>query len=158
MTPRKTLACRLLAFSLLSAPFLVSAQPMPPGPPHGMPAPGGSERLPPYLHSIHLDETQRDKIFTLMHAQAPQLRELEKTRMKAQQELAELAMSGQFSESKAKKAADTLARATADIALTRARVDSQIVALLTPEQRSRLEQQRKAAEHGRPEAPGSGPR
>lgn len=150
----------LLAGVALSVPLLLLAEPMrmPPavgmtGMPgmaahphmcgHGMRPEGGMEPLPPFLREANLDEAQRDKIFLIMHAQVPQLREQEKARFKARQALAELGMSGQYSDAKAKAIADTLARATAEIELIRARSDSQVMAVLTPEQRAAADKVRK---------------
>jgi Spy/CpxP family protein refolding chaperone len=152
----------LLAGLALSVPLVLLAEPMkmppagglaamPPlaGHPHmcgqGMPFEGGMGPLPPFLREANLDEAQRDKIFLIMHAQVPQLREQEKARFKARQALAELATSGQYSDAKAKALAESLARATAEIELIRARSDSQIMALLTPEQRSAVDKVRKTA-------------
>jgi Spy/CpxP family protein refolding chaperone len=159
----------LLAGVALSMPLVLLAEPMKMA---GMPYPGmpmhsarcvhgghfehGMDPVPPFLHEANLDEAQRDKIFLIMHAQMPQLREQEKTRFKARQALAGLGMSGQYSDAKAKALADTLARATAEIALIRARSDSQIVALLTPEQRAALDKSRN--ERGAMPPPCVGPR
>lgn len=159
----------LLASVALSMPLALLAEPMKmPDMPHlGMPMHSptcghgghferGMDPVPPFLHEANLDEAQRDKIFLIMHAQMPQLREQEKARMKARQALTELGMSGQYSDAKAKALADTLARATAEIALIRARNDSQIVALLTPEQRAALDKSRK--DRGAMAQPCVGPR
>lgn len=95
---------------------------------------------------LQLDEAQQDKLFALRHDMEPQERTLRKQAMKAHQALAQLGRSGQFSDAQAKPLADSLAQATSALALMRARFESQVFAILTPEQRKRLAQ------------PGCGPR
>ncbi len=158
MTMQKNVLGRRLATALLLAvPLFLHAQPAPGGPGRPPMPPGTAGDMPPpppYLRGVRLDEAQRDKVFAILHAQVPRMRELETTRRKAQQELMTLATSGHYSDDKAAKAADALARATAEISLLMARSDSRIVALLTPEQRKQIAQ-RKPDEDGRPPAPQS---
>lgn len=150
----------LLAGIAVAMPLALLAEPMqpqmPPGgplsgmgghpPACGRPFDGAMEPVPPFLRAARLDEVQRDKVFQIMHAQIPQLREQEKARAKARQALAELGLSGQYSEARAKTLADTLAKANAEIELIHARSDSQLVALLTPEQRAAVDKARKDAD------------
>ncbi|MDB5754034.1 MAG: hypothetical protein JWR56_462 [Massilia sp.] len=98
---------------------------------------------PRFLHGVQLDEAQQDKVFAILHAQEPMLREQAKAERQAHQALRALAASGQFDEAKASALAQAAGRAIAASALQRARSEAQIQALLTPEQR------RQAAE-GRP--------
>ncbi|SNS83036.1 protein refolding chaperone Spy/CpxP family [Noviherbaspirillum humi] len=153
-TPGKNVR-HLLVTIALAMPVLASAQsapgpqpsqgagpslPLPPPAMHGM-AHGHDSfgGMPPYLRGLNLDEAQRDKVFAILHAQAPQLREQQKAHDKARQALADLVRSGQYSEGRAKQLADALARSATEIELMRARSDSQILALLTAEQRARME-------------------
>ncbi|GAB3457061.1 hypothetical protein GCM10027321_11500 [Massilia terrae] len=92
------------------------------------------------LARLQLDEAQQDKLFALRHDMEPQQRTLHKQAMKAHKALAELGRSGQFSDAQAKPLADSLAQAEAGLALMRARFESQVFAILTPEQRQRLAQ------------------
>ncbi|RZI42436.1 periplasmic heavy metal sensor [Herbaspirillum sp. HC18] len=151
---------RLAAAIVLVAPILAHAQAGPgPGPErmpmmppaHGMPCGGPPDEGPPFLRGLNLDESQRDKVFAIMHAQAPQARELRKAHDKAREALLALVRSGQYSDSKAKPIADTLGRTASEMALLHARSDSQILAVLTPEQRARSEKMQQ--EH----MPGHGP-
>lgn len=89
---------------------------------------------------LQLDEAQQDKLFALRHDMEPQQRTLHKQAMKAHRALAELGRSGQFSDAQAKPLADSLAQAEAGMALMRARFESQVFAILTPQQRERLAQ------------------
>ncbi len=140
----RTIPTGLLALGLgLMASLPVSAMPplAPPDAPmmHPGPMASGFERTPPFLHGLQLSEEQNDKIFDLMHAQVPALRAKAKEARKAHEELHRLSLSVDFDEAKAKSLADAGARAMADMALMRTRVDHQIYRLLTPEQRRALE-------------------
>lgn len=129
--------------------FVVHAQSQPGfEPPHGMmpphgahdmaPPPGGEGMLPPYLHGIKLTEVQEDKIFAIVHAQAPQMREQAKALKKVREQMKELALADQYDEARAKALADAAAQAMSQMSLLRLRGDRQILAVLTPEQRQSL--------------------
>jgi protein CpxP len=105
-------------------------------------------RGPMFLHGVVLDEAQQDKVFAIVHAQEPQMREQGKAARHAREALRSMATTGQFDDAKAAALAQAGAKAMAAMALQRARTDAQIYALLSPEQR------RQAAEHG----PRRGPR
>jgi protein CpxP len=97
---------------------------------------GGHDGAPMFMHGVHLDEAQRDKVFAIMHAQEPMLREQAKAQRHAHEALRAMAVSGQFDEAKASALAQAAAKAMAAAELQRARSHAQIYALLTPEQRS----------------------
>lgn len=116
----------------------------------GPPCTGESgDLVPPFLHGIVLSEAQRDKIFGILYAQTPSLRDKEKELRKTAIALRELALSAQYDEAKARPLAEANAKASADIALLRARSTSAIYQLLTPEQRKTLEERKATME--RPE-------
>ena len=94
----------------------------------------GEAPLPPYLHAVELTDAQEDQIFSLVHSQAPGVREKARAASKAMAELHELSLSEQFDPTKARELADAHARALADIALMRAEMDAKIRTLLTAEQ------------------------
>jgi protein CpxP len=101
---------------------------------------GHGPMLPP---GVHLDEAQQDKVFAIVHAQEPRMREQEKAARHAHEALRAMATSGQFDDARASALAQAGAQAMAAMALQQARTTAQINALLTPEQR------RQADEHGR---------
>lgn len=150
-----SIALSLLLLSACSMPLLALAQqapahdgPPPPGmegpPPRGPgfgPGPGG-QGLPPILHGIELSEAQQDKVFAATYAQAPLLREQQKIAYKAQQQLRELAASSAYDDARAVALANTAAQAMAKISLQQARLEQQLLAVLTPEQRKQAQQQR----------------
>lgn len=109
----------------------------PGGPPHG-PGPLGALEppLPPYLHGLSLSDAQEDKIFDLLHAQAPQVRQLARSLRKSRTQLRELGFSEKYDETAARGLIDAATRAEAELTLLRTRADHEILALLSPEQRS----------------------
>lgn len=108
--------------------------------------------MPPFLHGIALSEAQQDKVFAASHAQAPLLREQQKIAFKAHEQLRQLAASSTYDDARAGALANTAAQAMAQASLLQARLEQQLLALLTPEQRQQVEQRR--AEHaGQPRAP-----
>ena len=148
----------LLLLSACSMPLLALAQQESapdgpraramPGPPPGfghgpghVPIPG-APGLPPFLHGIELSEAQQDKVFAATYAQAPLLREQEKIAFKAHAQLRELAGSSAYDDAKAGALANTAAQAMAKISLLHARLEQQLLAVLTLEQRKQAQQRR----------------
>ena len=135
-----------------AAPGVACPMP-PPGIKTAMPAPDarfpgpfpvGQPPLPPHLHGLNLSEAQQDGLFALMHEQAPRLRELSKAAAKAMDELRKLAASDRYDPAQARNLADVHARALSDMVLMHAEQDARQRALLTPEQRKRLDEGRGA--------------
>ncbi|MCX7290482.1 periplasmic heavy metal sensor [Janthinobacterium sp.] len=150
-----SIAVSLLLLSACSMPLVALAQqtPAPDGPPpramdgpppvfgHGPGGPG-PQGLPPFLRGIELSEAQQDKVFAATYAQAPLLREQEKIAYKAHAQLRELAASGAYDDAKASALASRAAQAMAAISLQQARLEQQLLAVLTPEQRKQAQQRR----------------
>jgi Spy/CpxP family protein refolding chaperone len=99
---------------------------------------GGGEMGPDYLRGLNLTEAQRDKVFEVMHAQAPGMREKAKAHLAAEEALRHLTAAPDYSEATARALADTLGNSLVEMALARAKVDRQIFDLLTAEQRKQL--------------------
>jgi Spy/CpxP family protein refolding chaperone len=97
------------------------------------------------MHGLKLSEAQQDKLFAIMHAQAPQRREHEKAIRKAHEALRELGHADKFDDAKAAALSRDLGQAVAAEALLQARTEAQALAVLTPEQREQLRQRR---QHG----------
>ena len=127
----KTLST-LLAAVCVALPLTGMAQVMPP--PHGHMQQHEGPGVP-FLHGVELSEAQQDKVFAIMHAQAPQQHENDKAMHKAYEALRALAASDAFDDTRAAAAARAIGEATAANALLRARTDAQVMAVLTPEQR-----------------------
>ena len=79
------------------------------------------------------------------------LREQQKIAYKAHAQLRELASSSAYDDARASALANTAAQAMATISLQQARLEQQLLALLTPQQRKQAQQQRE-------DGPGPGPR
>ena len=118
----------------------------PPGPPPGPHFGGfpgeGWGGPPPFLAGLHLSEEQQDKVFAIVHAAAPALREQEKAARKAREALRDLNESPQFDEGRLKGLADTAAKADSQLMVLRARTEHQVLALLTSEQLKQLQEHR----------------
>ncbi|GAA5232118.1 periplasmic heavy metal sensor [Verticiella sediminum] len=132
----------------------------PDGPRHGKPAPGrhgegprGHHRGdgpapfagPQMLRGVNLTEAQRDQIFSIRHAAMPDARNAMKEVAAAKRELRELTRAGAFDEAKAQSAAEREGTALAKLSLLRAKTESQIHAVLTPEQQKTLAERREKA-------------
>lgn len=101
---------------------------------------GGPMMAPPHLRSPKLSAAQEDKLFTLMHEQAPRHRAAEKAAGAAADDMRTLGESGRFDAAQAKKLAVAHGKAVADLALLHAEADAHMRAVLTPEQRRQLDQ------------------
>ena len=109
----------------------------PRGPEHGGPdrGPGFGPGRPPFFRGLELSEAQEDKIFDILHAEAPYLREQFKAAAKAREALRALAVADQYDDAKAAALAKDAATAEANIALQHVRTQQKLLAVLTPEQR-----------------------
>lgn len=100
---------------------------------------GGATRM---LRGLDLSEAQRDQIFEIRHAQAPAMRAQMKAVRAARQDLRELALAPQYDAAQAQALADALAKATSQMALMRMDAMRKVLAVLTPEQRQKLDERR----------------
>lgn len=154
-----TVMMSLLLATALGAPLAAHAQhgpgPVPgPGPGPGQRMEGPGAGLPPFLRGLELSEAQQDKVFAATYAQAPLLREQQKIAFKAHEQLRELAASNHYDDAKAVALANGAAQAMATISLQHARLEQQLLAVLTPEQRQQVEARREEDGPG----PGRAPR
>jgi protein CpxP len=93
-----------------------------------------------FLRGLDLSEQQRDRVFEIMHRQAPALRERARAIGKARQDLGALAMSADYDEARARSLSEGLAAATASLALERARTAHAVWEILSAEQRRQVEE------------------
>lgn len=98
----------------------------------------GGNSLPPHLRGLNLTDAQQDKVFEIMHVQAPLMRDKAKALHTAESDLRTLAAAPDFSEAKAAALADRAAKALSEMSLARAKADRQVYELLTLEQRKQL--------------------
>ena len=102
----------------------------------------------PFLRGLNLSETQQDRLFAILHAEAPQLREQDKIEDKAHAALHAMADAGEFDEAKASRHAAALGQAVAARAMLRLRTAGRVMALLTPEQRAQIRRDEPRAPRG----------
>ncbi len=120
-----------------------------PGPWGGGPGwPGGPGWAAPPDGSISLTEEQQDKVFAILHAAEPALREHMKAARKARDALRDLGQSADFDAAKATQLAQAQAAAESQLSLLRTRTDHDIYLVLTPEQRTHLERRRDTGPQG----------
>jgi protein CpxP len=94
------------------------------------------------LRGLDLTEAQRDQIFEIRHAQVPAMRAQMKTLRAARKALRELALAPQYDAAQAQSSADALAKATSQMMLMRIDMTRKMLAVLTPEQRQKLDERR----------------
>ena len=94
--------------------------------------------MPPHLRGLNLTEAQQDKVFAIMHGQAPGMRDKAKALRKAEGDLRALTAAPDYSEAKARSLADAAAKAMAEMTLARTKAERQVFEVLTPEQRKQL--------------------
>lgn len=111
--------------------------PMPGMMPFGGPGMGGE---PPFLRGLDLSETQQDKVFAILHAQEPYLRDQGKAVTRAHAALRDLAHAIRYDDAKAAALAQAGAQAMANIMLQHVRTEQKLLALLTAEQRKQLDE------------------
>jgi protein CpxP len=129
------------------------------GGPGGFGGPGGPGEGGPQafaLHGLDLTDAQDDKIFAIVHAQEPVLREQRKIIEKSRKALHDMKESGKYDDAKATTLAQAEAAATVKITLTQLRTEQQILGTLTAQQRTKLEERRHPKEDGE-KGPGSRP-
>jgi protein CpxP len=104
---------------------------------HGHHHHGGMMRL---LHGVKLTDAQRDKMFAIHHAMEPQAYEKFKVLRKSHEDLRGAATSPNYDEAKVRAAIEAGAHAKADLQLMRVRAEHEVFAMLTPEQKAQVEQ------------------
>lgn len=113
------------------------------------------------LHGLDLTEAQRTQVKTLMDAQRQAFADKAKAMHDARVELAKLAMSDAYNARKAGDLATSLAQKESDLAKLMAEQGNKVYQILTPEQRTKLQQRLdRFAEHRpfmAPPAPASAP-
>jgi protein CpxP len=100
------------------------------------------------LRQLGLTEAQQDQIFKLHHDQAPEIRQRIKAARRAHGELMRSAKATPFDRERTRQLADAEAKAVAQLAFMRVETMSRVRAVLTDEQRVKLDA-RQAGEHGR---------
>lgn len=150
----KFLLASSVAFGLAPG-ALAQEMPMPMQGPLGMHGPmgmggGGPEMM---LRGLDLTEAQRDQIFKIHHDQAPAMYEQTKLMRRAREELMQAGKADRFDEARARQAADSLAHAVSAMAVMGTQTMNRVRAVLTPEQRRRLDERPHRGPFGGPKPP-----
>lgn len=106
------------------------------------------------LHRLNLSDEQHDKVFELLQSQMRQQHEAMRAGRKAHEELRKLSQEPVFDVTKAKAAADQISQLMSQQMLLRAKTESQVRALLRPEQRKVLDESSGQRQPGPRMAPG----
>jgi Spy/CpxP family protein refolding chaperone len=118
---------------------------------------GEATRPPPFMMDAGLTEDQQDKVFAILHAAAPALRDREKAAHKAREALHQFIRSSSFSDGTAASLAQAQGAAEAQLALLRTKMEHDVYAVLTPEQQSKIANREKEGDvHGRGMPAGGG--
>lgn len=110
---------------------------------------------------LDLTDAQRTQLAELRKAQVPAMREQARALHEARRELGKLGFSGDFDEAKARELGERSARASADLAVLRAKAANDFYQVLTPEQREKFSKRMARLEkrgERRPGARGENPR
>jgi len=94
------------------------------------------------MRALGLSDAQQDQIFKIHHDAVPAMREQMKQVRKAREDLRQIAMADKFDEAKARQAADAQAKALSAMSVMRAQTMNRVRQVLTPEQRSKMDQMR----------------
>lgn len=94
------------------------------------------------LRALNLTEAQRDQIFKIHHDQAPAFRDQMKKVRASREELQKLARADKLDPAALRRAADAQAKAISDMTVMRVQAQNQVRAVLTPEQKAKLDQMR----------------
>jgi protein CpxP len=105
----------------------------------------GRGEMMKHMRALNLSEAQQDQIFKIHHDLEPAMREQMKQVRKAREDLRQIAMADKFDETRARQAADAQAKALSAMSVMRAQSMNRVRQILTPEQRSKMDQMR---EHG----------
>jgi Spy/CpxP family protein refolding chaperone len=100
------------------------------------------------LRALDLTEAQRDQIFKIHHDQAPAFRDQMKKVRASRDELQKLALADKLDQAAVRRAADTQAKALSDLAVMRVQTMNRVRALLTPEQKAKLDQMHEQRRRG----------
>lgn len=150
---KKTTLSLLLAAAIALPLAGMAAEGEPPMGERGQHGPGPGHRFGPgpgmhFLRGLDLSDSQEDKLFQLMHSQAPYLREQQRAHEKAMQALHDMRNADKFDDAAAAKLAQAAAQAQANITLAHVRTHQKVLELLTSEQRKQLEERRARPHRG----------
>ena len=105
--------------------------------------------VPPHFRALNLTQDQQDKVFAIMHEQAPAKYAQHKQQRETMEALRTLAQADTFDEAKAQQLTDQLGKLEKEKALSRIKTEAKINAVLTPEQRQKAREFKSSHRGGR---------
>jgi Spy/CpxP family protein refolding chaperone len=91
-----------------------------------------------YVHQLDLSDAQRAQVKAIMTKERPTLQPLMLQMAQGHSQLRDLVMSGNFDEGKARELASQQTQAMTELAVQHARIASEMVQVLTPDQKTKL--------------------
>jgi len=93
-----------------------------------------------FAHYLDLTDAQQSQAKEILAKEMPALQPLLRQRLQAEKQLRELAMNGPYDEAKVRDIANQQAQVMAELSVQKARVESELFQLLTPDQKTKLNQ------------------
>ncbi|PPC87583.1 MAG: hypothetical protein CTY37_03255 [Methylotenera sp.] len=109
----------------------------------------GKADMPHHFKALNLTQDQQDKVFAIMHEQAPAKYAQHKQQRETMEALHTLAQADTFDEAKAQQLTDQLGKLEKEKALSRIKTEAKINAILTPEQRQKAREFKSSHRGGR---------
>jgi periplasmic protein CpxP/Spy len=104
---------------------------------HGM---RGGSMIGFMIHRLDLTDAQRAQIKQIMSQERPAMKPMMQQMAQSRQQMLQLELSGTFDEAAARNLATQQSQTMADMIVQRAKVESQVIAVLTPDQKTKLNQ------------------
>ncbi|MGH9504771.1 MAG: Spy/CpxP family protein refolding chaperone [Terriglobales bacterium] len=98
----------------------------------------GGPMLGYFVHQLDLSDAQQAQVKDIMAKEKPAMQPLMLQMAQGHAQLAELVMSGSFDEAKVRDLASQQSQAMTELTVQRARIASEMVQILTPEQKTKL--------------------
>jgi Spy/CpxP family protein refolding chaperone len=98
----------------------------------------GGPMLGYYVHKLDLTDAQQAQVKAIMAKEKPALQPLMLQMVQEHSQLRDLVMRGSFDEAKAREVASQHTQVTTELAVQYARIASEMVQVLTPEQKTKL--------------------
>jgi Spy/CpxP family protein refolding chaperone len=98
----------------------------------------GGPMLGFYVHKLDLTDAQQAQVKAIMAKERPTLQPLMEQMTQGHSQLRDLVLSGSFDEAKAREMASQQTQTMTELTVQHARIASEMVQILTPEQRTKL--------------------
>jgi Spy/CpxP family protein refolding chaperone len=98
----------------------------------------GGPMLGFYVHKLDLTDAQQAQVKAIMAKEKPTLQPLMEQMTQGHSQLRDLVLSGSFDEAKAREMASQQTQTMTELTVQHARIASEMVQILTPEQRTKL--------------------